>query len=44
MLYLCTLNKKLLMPSIVIVDEHETSNNFKHFEFRPIAIKIESSH
>jgi len=32
------------MPSTVIVDEHETSNIFKHFELRPIAIKIESLH
>lgn len=44
MIYLYTLNIKLLMPLIVMVDEHETSKIFKYFECRPIAVKIESSH
>lgn len=44
MIYLYTLNIKPLMPLIVMADEHETSNIFRYFECRPIAIKIESSH
>jgi len=42
-MYVGTLNIKRLIPSTVVLVEHDTSNIFSHFECWPIAIKIESS-